>query len=215
MHAEEDLDYPQFDEPGRASAAPQWAHGSGSAGFLGRMRAVLRRHPRSVWDDYEDAQRRTRPVRGRVIRSTGAGVHLELPGELPAFARRADLPASRRGDPQELVGTDLEGLVIDVDRKRRRIMVSPRHLAVARCRPALDKRRKVPVEVRGANRGGLLVEAYGLRGFIPRSELPPQDALDHQRFVGTKRDAYVIRVSGQQVILSAYPPRERKRRASR
>jgi small subunit ribosomal protein S1 len=175
--------------------------------FLSRRRGAS-------WATYEDAQRRGRPVVGRVTRATGAGVHLELPGDLSGFVRRADLPASHRAAPRALVETEVEGLVIEVDPKRRRIMVSPRHLAVARCKPAVNKRRKVPVEIRGANRGGLLVEVYGLRGFMPRSELRPRDGVDHGKLIGTSCRAYVIHVSGQQAIVSAFPPGKRKRRTA-
>jgi ribosomal protein S1 len=151
-------------------------------------------------------------VTARVVAATGAGVALELEPDLPGFARRGDMACSTRADPGALVGETVRGLVIAVPPERKMVLVSPRHLAVELCRAVVNTRRRVPVQVTGANRGGLLVDVHGLPGFLPRSELAPADALRHDELVGTVRRAYVIHVSGQQTIVSAFPPRVRRRR---
>lgn len=114
-----------------------------------------------------------------------------------------------------LVGSVLEGLVLQVrlDEGHACVYISPRHLGAQRCKAVVGKRRTVPARVTGANRGGLLVDVYGLRGFLPRSELPAREAAEHVRLIGTDRELYVIQATAQQVIASAYPPRERRRRA--
>jgi ribosomal protein S1 len=154
-------------------------------------------------------------VRGEVTFATGAGVGVELAAGLPGFVKRAHLPADARADPSTLVGSELEGLVLQVrlDEGHACVYISPRHLAAQRCKAVVGKRRTVPARVTGANRGGLLVHLHGLAGFVPRSELPAREAAEHARLVGTDRELYVIRASVQQVIASAYPPRERRRRA--
>ncbi len=179
----------------------------------GRLLArLLARVTRPRLATYARAYRTRLPVKGRVVASTGAGVALELPPGLPGFVRRGDMSSMTRVDPSALIGQTVEGLVIGLPPERQTIIVSPRHLAVERCRAVLDKPRRVPVRVTGANHGGLLVDVYGLRGFVPRSELPTSQALRHTELVGTERRAYVIRINSQQAILSAFPPRARRRR---
>jgi small subunit ribosomal protein S1 len=161
---------------------------------------------------YEDAHRRRRPVRAKAIGVSRNRVDVELPGELRGFIRRADLGDEARIRPHQIVGEEVEGLVLEVDREQRKVVISPRHLAMALCEAAAGKNRTVPAHVRWANRGGLVLDVYGHRGFLPRSELRPADAMDHARFAGTSRDVYVISVDDEQVVASAFPPRVRKLR---
>ena len=142
-----------------------------------------------------------------------AGVAVDLPPGLSAFIRRGDLPPSWRRHPSLAVGRAVEGLIVDLRSARGGvIVVSPRHLGLQRCEAALNKRRTVRAHVTGVNRGGLVAEVDGLGGFLPRPELRPKDALRYADLVGTTVRAYVIRVSRQQAILSAFPPRVRRRR---
>jgi ribosomal protein S1 len=139
-------------------------------------------------------------------------VHLELPGDVAGFARRGDLGVGRR-DPSTLVGAELEGVVLDTDSETRVIKVSPRRLAVGRCRDLVGKRRRVRIQVGWGNRGGLVATVYGRRAFLPRSELRPREAADHERLAGTRRRAYVIDANSENIVLSSYSPRKRARRA--
>jgi ribosomal protein S1 len=118
--------------------------------------------------------------------------------------------------PSVAIGETIEGLLIASPLEREILLLSPRHLGIMRCEAALNKRRAISVEVANANRGGLLMDVGGLPGFLPRSELRPADAFSHAELVGRTIAAYVIGLSQQQTILSAFPPRaRRRRRASR
>jgi ribosomal protein S1 len=165
-------------------------------------------------DRYERAYRARVPVRGRAVAATGAGVAIDLPPGIPAFVRRGDMAASTRADPAALIGSAVEGLVIALPPARKTVLVSPRHLGVDRCRAVVGRRRLVPIKVTGANRGGVIVDVHGVPGFMPRSEMRPADALRHTELVGQTVRGYVIRVSGQQAVVSAYPPRVRRRRGA-
>jgi ribosomal protein S1 len=171
---------------------------------------------RKSFEGYQRALERQTPVTGRVVETSGAGVLIDLPPGLVGFVRRRDLPRGARRHLTNLVGTQLEGLVVSVDREApatRRILVSPRALGGSRCLAATGTRRRVVARVIGTNRGGLILEVSGLQGFLPRSEMPPHTLADLERMVETERRCYVLKASMQQAILSDFPRRMRERRA--
>jgi S1 RNA binding domain len=190
---------------------------SGSSRTTGLWDAARALRAPKSFAAYVRALERERPVRGRVIDASGAGVGLALPPGLRGFVRRKDLPRSARRHPARLVGTEIEGLVVSVQKDApidRKILVSPRQLGGRRCMAAAGSRRRVTGRVVGVNRGGLILEIAGLQGFLPRPEMTPHRFADLEPMVGKTRRCYVIKASMQEVILSDFTPRTRGRRAA-
>jgi small subunit ribosomal protein S1 len=109
----------------------------------------------------------------------------------------------------------LEGLLLEVDGKQGRFLLSPRALGVERARSALARGRKIEADVLGANKGGLLLDVFGLMGFVPRSELSNDDAPRHEDLVGTRWSGYLVEVFSHRVTASAWPAWRRARREKR
>jgi small subunit ribosomal protein S1 len=114
-----------------------------------------------------------------------------------------------------IVGTEVEGLVLQAERHRDRLMLSPRHLAVERAKRAQARQRRVTANVFGANRGGLLLDVFGLLGFVPRSEMSHRDAARFREFVGDEWRGFIVDVYAQRLTASAWPGWRRRRRSRR
>ena len=154
-------------------------------------------------------------MRGRVVDASAAGVVIELDSGRRAVVRGDDLPPAMQREPAGLVGAEIEGLVVAMDRDHGGMLVSARHLGIQRCASIAGTRRRVRGRVLRANRAGLQLDVSGLTGFLPLWELPAGDALALERFVGTTRRVYVIGMTRTHALLSAFSPRARRRSASR
>lgn len=216
----QDEDWPdQADAEAAASAAAERNAAVLPPAVDSRLARVLwrieRRLGRPRMDTYVRAHYLHPPISTEVIGTRGGGLVVEVPPGLHGFVRRSDLPYSAREDPSALIGQSLEGLVIAFPPQREWLTFSPRHLARDRCREAQAKGRRIRVSVIRANQGGVLVDALGLPGFVPRSEMWPRDSIRHEELVGTDQRLYVIKASGEQMVGSVFSPRVRARRAPR
>lgn len=129
-----------------------------------------------AWERVESALAERTPLSGTVTKQVkgGAVVDLGLRGFLPT-SLMADEPGT---DPASLVGTEVEVLVVEVDRPKERIVVSIRDLQRRRRRAAekdllasLAPGSRVRGRVVSLAEYGAVVDLGGARGLIHRSEL--------------------------------------------
>jgi hypothetical protein len=137
------------------------------------------------------------------VHASAAGVAVQVAPGVTAFVPRADLPPSARAHPQRIVGTEVEGLVVEAAGGWG-VTVSPRRLGAQRCDAAAGTRRKVAARVVRASGRGLELEIAGLEALLPWSELRSGAR------PGELRRCYVIRATAARAILSDYPPRARR-----
>lgn len=129
-----------------------------------------------AWEEVEAAHAERRPVRGRATKVVKGGVVVDvgLRGFLP-LSLLSDTPDV---DPATVVGTEVEALVVEVDRSKERIVLSRRDLL------RRDRRRRekesmsslaagqvVGGRVVGVADHGAIVDLGGVRGLVHRSEL--------------------------------------------
>lgn len=144
-----------------------------------RGRAMLSRswaRAEAAWDRIEAAHDAKEPLVGPVRRSVKGGVVVDL-------GVRAFLPTSliAEGAPppiSELVGSEVEVLVTEVDRDAERLVVSARDAARRRSRAETQERLRslrpgdrVTGTVVSTAEHGAIVELGGVRGLVHRSEL--------------------------------------------
>lgn len=166
----------------------------------------------ALWERWSRARDAGHTARGRATRARRGGLGLELDDGTPGYARRQDLPlAWRRRDPGALVGLDVEGLVTRVDPKGRGVFVSPRDLALLRCRRLAGSRRGASGAVVRSGLGGVVVEVEGIAGTVAHAE---RRHLSEAR-PGAPWRGYVVEAMSYRLVLSEYGPLRRRLRAWR
>lgn len=129
-----------------------------------------------AWERLEQARTSSTPVSGTVTKVVKGGVVVDvgLRGFLP-LSQLSDTPGT---DPASLVGTEVEAMVIEVDRAADRIVLSRRDLLRRRRRrqeKELLSSLQPGVRVRGTVVStadyGAVVDLGGVRGLVHRSEL--------------------------------------------
>ncbi len=128
-----------------------------------------------AWRDVAAAKDADEPVQGTVRSATKGGYVVDV-------GVRAFLPSSlaRDGDDEssDLVGQDIEALVVDLDRDKERLVLSRRDL-IRRRRRARDREvvasltpgDQVTARVTRVADFGLLVDVDGVQALVPRGEL--------------------------------------------
>lgn len=154
-----------------------------------------------AWDAAEAAHSEGTTLRGRVAREVKGGLVVDV--GIRAFLPRS-LVGSVEGAPGELLGTEIEVAVHEVDRDRDRLVVSRRDVQ-RREQRRVEKAAWAEIEV-GQRRTGTIcsVEDYGvkvdlhpLKGLVHRSELtwgrarPPSEVVA----VGDEIEVVVLEVS--------------------
>ncbi|GJP43224.1 hypothetical protein CLOM_g2715 [Closterium sp. NIES-68] len=117
-------------------------------------------------------------VRGVVFKADNAGALIDIGAKAPALLPLAEACLFRlknMSDTGLVPGMEAEFVVVDEDDSQGRMIVSLRKLqydlAWERCRQLVADDVTVRGTVIAVNRGGLLVEVEGLRGFVPLSQI--------------------------------------------
>lgn len=128
-------------------------------------------------------------VRGTVIGHGSEGVMVEIGGKSDAFLPLKEASLERVENLEETfpIGDEREFLIIREQDMDGRVVLSLRRLMVQRVWERLIEKEAnkdiLDVKVTGTNKGGVIVDVEGLRGFVPRSHLTQSEDLD--ALVGT------------------------------
>lgn len=148
-------------------------------------------------------------VRGKVIGYGSEGAMVEIGGKSDAFLPLKEASLERVESLEETLplGEEFEFLIIRDQDMEGRVVLSLRRLMVQRVWEKLSDREAnkdiMDVTVTGTNKGGVIVDAEGLRGFIPRSHLVQQpEELD--ALVGNTLSVGFLEVNqdGNKLVLS-------------
>ncbi len=128
-------------------------------------------------------------VRGTVIGHGSEGVFIEIGGKSDAFLPLKEASLERIESLEESfpLGEAHEFLIIRDQDSEGRVVLSIRRLQAQRLWEKLSDREAnkdiIDVKVTGTNKGGVIVDVEGLRGFVPRSQL--SYAEDMEALIGT------------------------------
>lgn len=130
-----------------------------------------------------------RIVTGRVIGYGSDGAYVEIGGKSDAFLPLKEAALGRVENLEEYLPQheDREFLIIRDQDAEGRVVLSIRRLLVQQLWDRLKQLEAdaqfLTVKVTGTNKGGVIVDVEGLRGFVPRSHLSQPEDLD--ALVGT------------------------------
>ena len=147
-------------------------------------------------------------IEGKVYSHEAEGALLDVGGKAAAFLPWNELSVRPNPDPNEVVPIDqLRSVLVTREQDMNgQILVSIRQLELrqswARMQERQDNNESLPVRVTGTNRGGVTVDAEGLRGFVPRSHLNQREDLD--ALVGTTITVSVLDINreAKKLVLS-------------
>jgi small subunit ribosomal protein S1 len=135
-------------------------------------------------DERNDSFQVGQTVKGKPFQHEPDGVYIDIGGKSSAFLPGREAAVGVVDDLAERLplGVEREFLIIRGQDANGQVTVSIRELELkqvwARLQTLADERQTLPVRVTGTNRGGVTVDALGLRGFIPRSHLLQREDLD-------------------------------------
>ncbi len=123
-------------------------------------------------------------VRGTVISHGSEGALIEIGGKSDAFLPLKEASLSRVDNLEATlpVGEAFEFLIIRDQDAEGRVVLSIRRLLVQQLWEQLEQQQNNgdirDVKVTGTNKGGVIVDVEGLRGFVPRSQLLQAEDLE-------------------------------------
>ncbi len=123
-------------------------------------------------------------VKGIVHSHDSDGVYVDIGGKASAFLPADEAALKRVSNLEDVlpVGEEHEFLIIREQNAEGQVTLSIRQLEIRqlweRFAAMQDSGETIDVRVGGVNKGGVTVDAQGLRGFIPRSHLIARDEAD-------------------------------------
>jgi len=123
-------------------------------------------------------------VKGKVFKYESDGAYVDFGGKAPGFIPNDEVSVGRVADISQILPLDeeLEFLVISYPDSDGQLKLSRRLLEIKKTWDQLaetaEQGKAVQFRVTGINKGGVLGEVEGLRGFIPRSHLAQQNNMD-------------------------------------
>ncbi len=138
-------------------------------------------------------------VKGKPAEFSNEGVYVDIGGKSAAFLPKDEAPSTAVGNPEEWLplGQEQEFLVVRGPNAEGQVGLSLRQLEQRRAWDDLgalvESKGAIAVKITGTNRGGVTVNAQGLRGFVPRSHLLQRDNLE--ALVGQRINVTPIEVS--------------------
>jgi len=142
-------------------------------------------------DDFEKALeqhdysfQRGQVVRGVIHSHSSDGIYVDIGGKAAAYLPNDEATLRRSMDLSTVlpVGEGREFLIIREQNSEGQVTLSIKQLEIKRLwerfQAMQDTEETIDVRVSGTNKGGVTVDAHGLRGFVPRSHLTEREALD-------------------------------------
>lgn len=159
-------------------------------------------------NEYDYTFQNGQRVRGTIASHSNEGVYVDVGGKAAAFLplREAALRPVADLEAALPVGEERDFLVVRDQNADGQVTLSIRRLELqkvwAQLQEQLDSQTTLTVKVTGNNRGGLMVDVEGLRGFIPRSQLNNKESLEGRK--GETLNTILIEVTPERnrVVLS-------------
>jgi small subunit ribosomal protein S1 len=123
-------------------------------------------------------------VQGKVHSYDTNGVYVEIGGKSLAFVPQNEVGLNSHSNLEEVLPlqSQPEFLIIKEANADGQVTLSRRRLAIKQTWDSFaqkqEEKQSISVRVTGVNKGGVTVNAEGLRGFIPRSHLVDKDNLE-------------------------------------
>jgi len=123
-------------------------------------------------------------VRGKVDSHEADGVYIDIGGKAAAYLPKDEASLRHSAALAEIlpVGEERDFLIIREQNSDGQVTLSIRQLEIKQLWQQFETMREagesLDVRVSGVNKGGVTVDAYGLRGFVPRSHLVERADLD-------------------------------------
>jgi small subunit ribosomal protein S1 len=123
-------------------------------------------------------------VRGKIFQVDHDGAYVDIGGKSSAFLPQEEASLRAVTDLSEILPMDeeLEFLIIRDQDAEGQVTISRKQLEMRQIWEKLaeiqENSQTVQVRVTGVNKGGVTVDLFGLRGFIPRSHLVEKNDLD-------------------------------------
>lgn len=141
-------------------------------------------------------------VTGKVTAITGKAVYVDVGGKAEGIVAEREYEAAKDYLKTLKIGDEVTALVTSPENDAGQIILSLKRAAAdSRWKvfeEALEKEEIVVVKGREVTKGGLLVDADGVFGFIPASQLSDEAAGNLAELVGKNIDAKVIEVDRDQ-----------------
>lgn len=141
-------------------------------------------------------------VEGTIASITGKEVLIDVAGKTEAIIGEKEWDQVKTFVTELKPGDKITGVVISAENDRGQLVISVRRAGSDYRWQKMEKLLKSsePITVRGVeiNKGGLIVEAEGLRGFVPTSQLSMDNQAQIQKMVNKSFQAIVIEVSKEQ-----------------
>lgn len=147
-------------------------------------------------------------VKATVISMTAKRLTLDIGGKSEAVVHEKEMPYVSDLVSDLKPGDTIEVSVVNPENDRGQTVVSLRRTAVVKRWDLLSSKLKsgetVDVIIREMSRGGFLIDYFGIRGFIPLSQVEPEFARLGERAQGRKVAVKVIEVdkAANRLVLS-------------
>jgi len=129
-----------------------------------------------AWERVREAVRRNTPVTGRVVQAVRSGLIVDI--GIPAFMPASQIDTSRVENLSDWLKREVSAYVIDLDRQRRRAVLSRRKLVKEdeerkrrRILESLEPGQERVVRVKKIMDFGAFADLGGIDGLIPREEI--------------------------------------------
>ncbi|MBU1179741.1 S1 RNA-binding domain-containing protein, partial [Patescibacteria group bacterium] len=118
-------------------------------------------------------------VKGIVISVSKSEINIDLPGYRSGVVRGNELYDESEEFANLKPGDEIEATVIDLENENGDVELSFRFAGQQKTWTRLEELRKtgqrISVKVQEANKGGLIIKLFGVTGFIPVSQLSPEN----------------------------------------
>ena len=150
--------------------------------------------------DYEFAKGQI--VKGTAVQHDTDGAYIDIGGKSPGFLPLSEAALERVENLADVIplGEELEFIVIREQNAEGQVTLSRRQLQIQAAWDAIseiaESGKSAQIRVTGVNKGGVIGQVEGLRGFIPRSHLQQRDNLES--LVGQLLTATFLEVNPEQ-----------------
>ena len=150
--------------------------------------------------DYEFAKGQL--VKGTVVQHDSDGAYIDIGGKSPGFLPQREAALEMVDNLADVIplGEELEFIVIKEQNAEGQVTLSRRQIQIQAAWDNIteiaESGKSTQMRVTGLNKGGIIGEVEGLRGFIPRSHLQQRDNLES--LVGQLLTATFLEVNREQ-----------------